>query len=422
MWNKKYKRQILNNKVLITNFSYLALLQIFVMLSPLITYPYLIRIIGLELNGVVVFAQSISTYLSLIINFGFNIYGVRQVAIYKESQQELDKIVSVIYTNKMIIWSFLLLGWILLISNLRFFSQYYWAYFFSFFITINELLFPVWLFQGLEKMKYITIINITVRLLFVLLIFIVIKNKTDFYLVPFLNAVGALVAGLLSLWIVFVKLGFRYKIPSRLSMITYVKEGMPLFVSSVSIQIYANINKLLVGGFLGMSDVSVYDFCEKIISLVRMPVSIIQQTVFPKISRERNLSFINKTMKIVFLLNVLLCVSLFLLSPFIMNYMLGQVFRSGIWIIVIMSGSTIVSGLNLFLGGCRLLPFGYSKYYSKIAVSNSFFFMGVVLLLLLLNHISLYTIALSNLLTELFALYLLYKRNQKLGLLYGATC
>lgn len=164
---QRYKYKIFNNRILLTNFSYLAILQIFIMLSPLITYPYLIRVVGLELNGVVVFAQSISTYLSLIINFGFNIYGVRQVALYKEDQVELNRIISTIYTNKFIIWFFLLLGWLLLISKLQFFSQYYWAYFYSFFITFNELLFPVWLFQGLERMKYITIINVLVRSLFI---------------------------------------------------------------------------------------------------------------------------------------------------------------------------------------------------------------------------------------------------------------
>lgn len=421
MWYHLCRKKILDNKVLVTNFSYLALFQIFVMISPLITYPYLIRIIGLELNGVVVFAQSISTYLSLIINFGFNIYGVRQVAIYRDNQFELNKIISVIYTNKLIIWFLLFLGWLLLISKLTFFSQYYWAYFFSFFITINELLFPVWLFQGLERMKYITIINVTVRLLFVLLIFFIIKNKTDFYIVPLLNAIGALIAGLLSFWIVFVKLGFRYRIPSRLAMVIYVKEGFPLFVSFISIQIYANINKLLVGGFLGMADVSIYDFCEKIISLVRMPVSIIQQTIFPKVSREKNISFVNKVMKIVLLLNMLLCLGVLLFSPLIMDYMLGHVFKSGIVIITIMAGSTIVSGINLFLGGCRLLPWGYSKSYSKIAAFNCLFFIGLVLCLYLSNIVSLYTIASLNFLTELFSLYLLYKQNRKLGLLYGAN-
>ena len=106
---QRYKYKIFNNRILLTNFSYLAILQIFIMLSPLITYPYLIRVVGLELNGVVVFAQSISTYLSLIINFGFNIYGVRQVALYKEDQVELNRIISTIYTNKFIIWFFLLL-------------------------------------------------------------------------------------------------------------------------------------------------------------------------------------------------------------------------------------------------------------------------------------------------------------------------
>ena len=131
-------------------------------------------------------------------------------------------------------------------------------------------------------------------------------------------------------------------------MILYVKEGFPLFISSVSIQIYTNINKLLVGGFLGMEDVSIYDFCEKIVSLVRMPVSIIYQTIFPKVSREKELVFVNKMMIIVFFINIILCSIIILLTPTIMNFVLGNVLRSGIIVILIMLISTIIAGINIF--------------------------------------------------------------------------
>ena len=235
-----------------------------------------------------------------------------------------------------------------------------------------------------------------------------------------LNAIGALIAGLLSFWIVFVKLGFKYIIPSYSAMIFYVKEGFPLFISSVSIQIYTNINKLLVGGFLGMEDVSIYDFCEKIVSLVRMPVSIIYQTIFPKVSRERELVFVNKMMIIVFFINIILCSIIILLTPTIMNFVLGNVLRSGIIVILIMLISTIIAGINIFLGGCRLVAWGYSNTYSKIVIFNSFFFVGLIFCIYILDFISLYTIVILNLLTELFALYLYYTQNRKIGLIMSS--
>lgn len=414
---KKINNKITNHRLLVTNFSYLAILQIFTLIFPFITYPYLIKTIGLEYNGVIVFGQSMSIYLSLIINFGFNTYGAKQVAIYKDNKEKLNIIISTIYTNKLIIWIIVLLCWILVISNVPFFKQHYWVYFWSFFITINELLFPVWLFQGLEKMKYITLVNISVRLLFVILVFFIVNSKSDYYYVSFLYALGAILSGIISSWIVFVILRFQYIIPTFTSIRLFFTEAFPLFISYVSIQIYANINKLLVGGFLGMSEVSIYDFSEKIISVLQTPMSIVQQTVFPKISRERNISFVNKTLRYVSILNIVLCASVLLLMPMIMNYMLGKVYESGIIVAIIMSFTLFISGINLFLGGCRLIPWGYSRQYSKVAISNSIFFICLVVLLYLFDFISLYSIVMLNLTTELFGLLFLYIYNKKLNLI-----
>ena len=69
-----FQDKLSRNKTVLANFSYLSLLQVFTILFPLLTYPYLLRVIGLELYGVIVFAQTIINYVSLVINFGFNMY------------------------------------------------------------------------------------------------------------------------------------------------------------------------------------------------------------------------------------------------------------------------------------------------------------------------------------------------------------
>ena len=72
--------KLMRNKTVLVNFSYLSILQIFTIVFPLLTYPYLLRVVGLELYGVLVFAQTIISYVSLVINFGFNMSGARNVA------------------------------------------------------------------------------------------------------------------------------------------------------------------------------------------------------------------------------------------------------------------------------------------------------------------------------------------------------
>ena len=79
--------KIRSNKVLVQNFSYLSALQIFNLLIPLITYPYLIRVVGKETYGLVVFAQAIIGYLVILTDFGFNISATREVSVSLESLQ-----------------------------------------------------------------------------------------------------------------------------------------------------------------------------------------------------------------------------------------------------------------------------------------------------------------------------------------------
>lgn len=200
-----FQDKLSRNKTVLANFSYLSLLQVFTILFPLLTYPYLLRVIGLELYGVIIFAQTIINYVSLVINFGFNMSGARDVAVHKEDKVRLSQIVSSTYLCKFILWIVCLIVYLSVISIVPFFRDYYWVYLLSFLLTLNELLLPIWFFQGIEKMKYITIVNLSARLLFVAAIFLFVREREDYLLVPLLNGIGTILAGGLSLYIVLGK-------------------------------------------------------------------------------------------------------------------------------------------------------------------------------------------------------------------------
>ena len=265
------------NKTILANFSYLSLLQVFAILFPLLTYPYLLRVIGLELYGVIIFAQSIINYVSLVINFGFNMSGARNVATYKQDRARLSRIVTSIYWCKFILWLVCLVLYLSVISMVPFFEDHYWVYILSFLLTFNELMLPIWFFQGIEKMKYITFVNLSARLLFVVAIFLFVHRQEDYLLVPLLNGIGAILAGCLSLYILLGKERVRFSlIPVRELRSTY-KESLPLFVSILSTQIYVKVNKLVIGSFLGMLEVSIYDMADKVLLLMKLPASMIAQ-------------------------------------------------------------------------------------------------------------------------------------------------
>jgi PST family polysaccharide transporter len=415
---KKIQQKLTNNKKIIENFSYLSLLQFFSLFFPLITYPYLLRVLGFQIYGSVIFAQSITMFVAIVINFGFNISGTRDIACSREDSIEVNKIVSSIYTLKFALWFLCLLIYFLAIYFIPFLRKDWLLYVVSFFLSFNDLLFPTWFFQGTEKMKYITFINIGVRILFVVFVFVLVKGKNDFLLVPILNAIGAFIGGVIALYVVFIKENICFVRQPLKILKFFFYDSLPLFLSSLSTQIYVKANKVLVGSFLGMGEVAIYDLGEKITSLLRIPVGMISQATFPKINREKNIDFVNKVMFITVMSISVLYLLVFVNSSWIVEALSGVENEQAVKILRLLSFSVIISAVNLFLGGNRLLPFGYKKYYVLNTIYSCFFYFLGFGLLFSFGLIDLYTVCYIYLATECFMLILNLYKNKKLNLLF----
>ena len=180
-----------NNKKIIENFSYLTLIQVFNLVLPLIIYPYLIKVLGKEVYGTIIFTQTVATYFTIFINFGFNIFGAKEIAINKENIKKTNEIFSSILTIKSIFWIISILILIISLFLLQIETDEILLYIFSFLICIHEVLFPQWFFQGIEKMKYNTIINLTIKILFIILTLFFVQTKEQYLLVPLLNSIGS---------------------------------------------------------------------------------------------------------------------------------------------------------------------------------------------------------------------------------------
>lgn len=387
------KEKVARDKTVLANFSYLSILQVFTILFPLLTYPYLLRVIGLELYGVIVFAQSIIIYISLVINFGFNMSSAKEVAIHKENKEKLSRIVSTTYISKFILWVICGIGYLIVITTFDFFREYYWVYFLSYLLTFNELLLPTWFFQGIEKMKYITIVNVSSRLVFVVAIFLFVREKSDYLYVPLLNGIGAIVAGLLALYIVFKKEGVQFQLSSIYGIKDDYKRSFPLFVSSVSTQIYGNLNKVIIGSYLGMTEVAVYDIGEKVMNLMKLPIQTVAQATFPKISRERNIHFLNRLMFIVAGMVTFGYIIMFICSKWIVYLFAGEYIREAVTVMRMLGISAILVAFNSFMGGNRLVPFGYSKVYMRVMLQNCLFFLLILSITWITNCINMYSVA-----------------------------
>ncbi|KAF2330062.1 MAG: oligosaccharide flippase family protein [Flavobacterium nitrogenifigens] len=408
------REKILNYKVVLQNFSYLTILQLFNILLPLISYPYLIRVLGIQTYGIIVFAQSIIMYFSLIINFGFNISATKNIAENRYDYKKLNEIVSAVLIVKLLLWISTFIILLLLFIFVPPFKREYILFLFCFAITFNDFLFPQWFFQAIEKMKYTTFITIASKILFTILIFLFVHKKDDYLYVPIFQGLGAVFSGLIAIYILLIKEKIVLTFQKKEILKYYFIESLPLFISAASIQIYVNANRILVGGFLGMGDVAIYDLGEKILRLIKIPIGMFGQATFPLLAREKSVSKINKMMKFTVLFTLIIIVSIFISVDSIIKFLGNKEMQSASLIIRILSFSALMTAFSQFLGPSRLIIFGYNKDFARVIVSSGVLFCLGVFILILLHSVFLTTLAYLILIVEfwgmIFLFYISYKK------------
>lgn len=375
----RVKERLIHHKNLVNNFSYLSLLQGFNVLFPIITYPYLIKTIGIELYGLVIFAQVIAGYFGIFIDFGQKISATKLISISHDNPLRISKIVSSVIVFKCFLWIISLGAILICITFFSSNSQLNNLILFSFGICFNEFLFPQWYYQGMEKMKYITILNVLSKVIFMTLIFLFVNHKDNYLLIPVLNAIGALVGGVIGLYIMFFKEKVKFIFPSFPEILSLIKESYPLFLSSIVISVKDRLNIVFIGSSLGMAQVAIYDLGIKIMSFFIQPIDIINSTIYPKVAKEKNMDFVKKVTKWSFIGMIILVVMTFPLLPLIINY-IGDGINGALLPIQILLLSPIVLSLSLPLARNCLIIYGKYKIVLVGMTLTTIFYLFLIAL------------------------------------------
>ncbi|MFK7832206.1 MAG: oligosaccharide flippase family protein [Winogradskyella sp.] len=401
------KELLIKYKVLVSNFSYLAVLQMITLLVPIVTLPHLFGVLGDTTWGVVVYAQAVVLYLGILVSFGFNISATKDISVHRDNPSKISEIVSSVFILKGLLFIVSLFIITILIYTIPFFSDYKLLYFLSMWFCLYEFIFPIWYFQGLEKMKYITLINLGSRLIFLVLIFVLIRQQSDYILVPVINGIGALFSGLISMMIIFKKDKVKFFIPSVSTLKFYFKESSPIFLSNLS-QLYVKMNKIIIGPFIGVEAVAYYDVAEKITSLMKVPIGLISQTVFPKIVKEKSLSFIQKIFKLNLAIQAVLLLIVIPTAPYIVKFISGKDIPMAATALVILSFTVIPVVINNTYAVQTLLAFDLKTYFTRAIVGSGIVYGIFILIMYLFDIWYLYGICVAVLVSELATSVLSY--------------
>lgn len=304
-------------KRLADNFVSLFVLQFINYLLPLILIPYLIRILGIDGFGVYSFVLAIMLYGVQMSDYGFELSATYHIARNKAHKAKVNNIVSSVLTIKILI----ALVYLLLITCASFFvaklQEYQGLLFLAYGVIVGQLFFPVWFFQGMEKMRYIMYLNGFSRLLFVLAILMFVQEPSDLYLALFLNALSSLILGGLSLYVLFYKFDIKFKVQKWVKIVYYLKDGWYLFTSKFAVQLYTTFNMILLGFFASPTVVGYYAIAVKIIEALGGLLEPLTRAVYPyliNVQKSSNNAFLkrNKQLALVILL-VMIPVSLLLI-------------------------------------------------------------------------------------------------------------
>ncbi len=353
-------------KSLVSNYSYLTLLQVAGYLFPLITIPYLSRVIGAEGIGRVAFGAAVITWFMSISTWGFNFTATREAARNRDDINKLSEIFSNVFwarSSLTLLSLIVLLGLILIIPSFR---ENKLVLLITFLKIPANILFPEWLFQALERMKYITILSLISKFLFTLTIFIFVKEPEDYYLDPLMAVIGSFVAGGIALYIIIHKWGIKIIKPSISVIVKTIKGSADVFINNFMPNLYNSMSYVLLGVFSGNASTGLLSAGEKCLNIFHQFMSILARTFFPFLSRRGDKHSIYA--KISIFVSSLLAIILFVFAPLFIKIFYTEEFTDAILPSRILSISILFLTINNVYGTNYLILNGGERPLRNITM------------------------------------------------------
>jgi polysaccharide transporter, PST family len=304
-----------NKRRLISNFMSLTVLRGFQFLIPLITLPYLVRTIGIENFGLVNFALSLGLYFGAIIQFGFSITATREIARHRDDSAKLVQIYSATLTASILLALASAILFTLIVFLFDKFNSHLNLYLFTLVFVVFQNLFPIWFFQGMEKMKYITFLTLGTNLIFLVSLFVFVKQEDDFVLVPLLNATAAFITFVIAIALINKQFKVSFTTPGIQEIKSIYQNGHHAFISQLAPNFYNNSAVFFLGLFSNNLLVGVYAAATKVIDAIISFAYIISNTFLPYLSR--NLKIHKVFEKIMLLSGLILTLVTFVMAEWI---------------------------------------------------------------------------------------------------------
>ncbi len=405
-----------DTKKLINNFISLFIVQGANFIVPLITFPYIVHVIGIEKFGLLAFATAFIAYPLLLVTYGLDLSGAREVASAKNSKRRLSIVLSSILLARLLLITIAALITFLIVFSFERFSKDWLLYVITFGSIIGTMTFPIWFFQGMEKMKFITYLSIGSRLLYMVGLFIFLQKEEDYLYVLLLNLITLFMVGIISLVVIKREFGIKLIFPRIKYILLQFVKGWHLFISHFAINLFTSFNMLVLGLVSSDLVVGYYAIAEKVVKIIASLFNPLNQALFPHVvqlvkkSKEKGKLFVNKISIAILGISMFIWGFFIIFSENIFELVFGKEAINSIPIFNILSILIVIMPLAAWMYNVILISFKLEKYFIKIF--STIAILNVIVIASLLpgfdekvNVIS-FSLVFSEVISLLFGLYL----------------
>lgn len=366
------------------NFMWLSVLQVASYAFPLITMPYLARVIGVEGFGKIAFANAVMIWIQIISEWGFNQTATRDIAQNRDNTQKVSEIFSNTLWARILLMLFTFAILLILILIVPKFNENWLILLITFLYVPGHILFPDWFFQAMERMRYISILNIVMKLFFTIMVFIFIKDEDDYILQPLFISLGFVVSGVIAMYYILKKWKVKIIAPQIKKVLLSIKNSTDVFINNIAPNFYNSFSQILLGMMGNATANGIYEGGNKFYTISSNFLYVFTRTFFPFLSRkpEKHKVFVAITMSV----TIIGALLLFILAPYLVDILLSSEFKDSVIVLRILAISLIFIMLYDCYGMCYLIVHKQEKILRQITIYVSIF--GMLISWFLINNYS----------------------------------
>lgn len=398
-------KNLIKNNNMINNTIMLYLMTVAKIIFPLITLPYLTRILSVDSYGVVSFVKSYMVYIQLVVDFGFSLSSVKDIVEANNDKKRIGIITGQTILAKLILSAISLVATLILCPFIPLLGNNLLYTLLSFFVIVLSSFLMDFLFQGIEKMHVMTISFVIMKLISTSLTLVLVKSDLDILWIPMLDIISSIIAIIFTLREVH-----KYKIPIKIKTlkksIELIKESSVYFISNFATTAFGALNTLLIGIAMDSTQVAYWSVALQLIAAVNAMYSPIVNGIYPQMVREKSLLLIKKILYIFMPIVFVGCTVFFISAKFIVLIVSGEEYLYSVTVLRYLIPILLISFPVMVTGWPTLGAIGKAKETTITTTVTAVAQVLGLIVLMLINKFTLINVAILRCLTELLMLIL----------------